>query len=120
MVGLLRELVEEVRELKKAVRGMSGLGVQIYQQSAKLVWLGERQSYLAEKALRGSGSRLEAGGSGIGEVRKDKGKGKGSEVDETMKSDGGSDSGGGSEEDSEKEGCMGFGNGLGYGKVDRR
>jgi hypothetical protein len=99
MVGLLRELVEEVRELKKAIRGVYGLGAQIYQQNVKLVWLGEHQSYLAEKALKGSGSGSEAGESGIGETRKDKGKGKASEVvDETMKSDGGSDL----EEDSER------------------
>jgi hypothetical protein len=50
MVGLLRELVEEVRELRKITRGVSGLGVQIYRQNAKLVRLGEWQSYLAEKA----------------------------------------------------------------------
>jgi hypothetical protein len=90
MVGLLRELVEEVRELTK----VSGLGVQIYQQNAKLVQLGERQSYLAERALkRGSGSGSGAEESGIEEVRKDKGKGKAkvTEKDETMKSDGGSD-----------------------------
>jgi hypothetical protein len=31
MVGLLRELVEEVRELKKVVWGVSGLSVQLYQ-----------------------------------------------------------------------------------------
>jgi hypothetical protein len=41
MVGLLRELVEEVQELTKVTRGVSGLGVQIYQQNAKLVRLGE-------------------------------------------------------------------------------
>jgi hypothetical protein len=64
MVGLLRELVEGVRELTKVTRGVAGLGNQIYQQNAKLVRLGERQSYLAEKTLRGSGSSLEAGGSG--------------------------------------------------------
>jgi hypothetical protein len=99
MVGLLRELVEEVRELKKITQGVSGLGVQIYQQNAKLVRLGERQSYLAEKALKGLGLGLEAGKSGIKEMRKDKGKGKAevTEKDETMRSDGGS------EEDSEED-----------------
>jgi hypothetical protein len=57
MVVLLRDLVEGVRELVKVTRGVSGLGVQIYQQNAKLIWLRERQSYLAEKALKGgSGS----------------------------------------------------------------
>jgi hypothetical protein len=92
MVGLLRELVEEVRELKKAVRGVSGLSIQLYQQNAKLVRLGEHQSYLAEKVLKGSGSGSEAGESGSKGLSKDKGKGKGSEVvDETMKSDGGSE-----------------------------
>jgi hypothetical protein len=103
MVGHLRELVEEVRELKKITRGVSGLGVQIYQQNAKLVLLGEHQSYLAEKALKGSGLGSEAGESGIKEVRKDRGKGKAevTEKEETMRSDGGSDSD--SEEDSEKD-----------------
>jgi hypothetical protein len=90
MVGLLRELVEEVRELRKAVRGMSGLSVQLFQQNAKLVRLGECQSYLAEKALKGSGSGSEAGELGRKELRKDEGKGKASEVEETMKSDEGS------------------------------
>jgi hypothetical protein len=114
MVGLLRELVEEVRELKKITRGMSGLGVQIYQQNAKLVRLGERQSYLAEKALKwglGSGSgKSESDG-----VRRDKGKGKVSEVvEETMKSDGGSDSEGVSEKGYEGGfRCRGFGDGVG-------
>jgi hypothetical protein len=103
MVGLLRELVEGVRELTKVTRGVAGLGNQIYEQNTKLVQLGERQSYLAEKALRGSGSSSEAGGSGIGEARKDKRKGKASEVDETMKSDGDSDSEVGSEEELEKD-----------------
>jgi hypothetical protein len=57
MVGILRELVEEVRGLTKVTRGLSGLGVQLYQQNAKLIQLGERQSYLAEKAMKkGSGS----------------------------------------------------------------
>jgi hypothetical protein len=64
MVGLLRELVEEVWELKKAVRGVSELGVQMYQQSAKLVRLGECQSYLAKKALGGSGRKQGSWGSG--------------------------------------------------------
>jgi hypothetical protein len=91
MVGLLCELVEEVRELKKAIRGMSGLSVQLYQQNAKLVRLGERQSYLAEKVLKGSGSGSEARKSGSKELRKDKGKGKASEVEETTKSDRGSE-----------------------------
>jgi hypothetical protein len=102
MVGLLRELVEEFRELWKITRGVAGLGTQIYQQNAKLVRLGERQSYLAEKALKkGSGSGSEAGGSGIGEARKDKGKGNAemTKKDETMRSDGDSDS----EEDLEKD-----------------
>jgi hypothetical protein len=96
MVGLLRELVEGVRDLTKVTRGVAGLGTQIYQQNAKLVRLGERQSYLAEKALRkGSGSGSEAGEEGAAKgdsedegagTRKDKGKGKA--VDETMRSDG--------------------------------
>jgi hypothetical protein len=55
MARLLWELVEEVRELWKTTRGVSGLCVQIYQQNAKLVRLGERRSYLAEKALKGLG-----------------------------------------------------------------
>jgi hypothetical protein len=97
MVVLLRELVEGVRELTKVTRGVSGLGVQIYQQNAKLIRLGEQQSYLAEKALKGgsgSGSETEAWRSGNKEARKDKGKGKVSEgKEETMKSDGDSDSG---------------------------
>jgi hypothetical protein len=97
MVGLLRELVEEVRELKKITRGAAGLGVQIYQQSAQLVRLGERQSFLSGELLkRGSGS-----GSGKSEsegVKKDKGKGKMTEGnDETMRDDGVS----GSEEEDE-------------------
>jgi hypothetical protein len=49
MVRLLQELVEEVRELTRVTRGVSGLSVQIYQQNAKLVRLRERQSYLAER-----------------------------------------------------------------------
>jgi hypothetical protein len=99
-------LVEEVRELAKITRGVSGLGVQIYQQNAKLVQLGERQSYLAEKALkRGSGSGSGAEKSESEVVKKDKGKGKAkvTEKDETMRSDGGSDSEEDSEEDSEKD-----------------
>jgi hypothetical protein len=81
MVGLLRELVEEVRELKKISRGMSGLGVQIYQQNAKLVRLGEHQSNLAKKALkRGSGLGSGAEKSESEGVKKDEGKGKVSEV----------------------------------------
>jgi hypothetical protein len=94
MVGLLRELVEGVRELTKVTRGVAGLGVQIHQQNAKLIRLGERQSYLAEKMTRkgvsGSGSSSDAEGSGL---RRDKGKGKMTEgIDETMKSDGDSGS----------------------------
>jgi hypothetical protein len=93
MVGLLWELVEGVRELTKVTRGVAGLGTQIYQQNVKLVRLGERQSYLAEKALKGSGSGSEAGESVIREVRKDKGKGKAevTKEDETMRSDRGSE-----------------------------
>jgi hypothetical protein len=65
MVVLLRELVEGVRELTKVTGGVSGLGVQIYQQNAKLIRLGERQSYLPEKAMKkGSGSGSETGDSG--------------------------------------------------------
>jgi hypothetical protein len=45
MVGLLRELVEGVRELTKVTQGVAGLGVQIHQQNAKLIQLGERQSH---------------------------------------------------------------------------
>jgi hypothetical protein len=105
MVGLLRELVEGVRELMKVTRGVSGLGVQIYQQNAKLIWLGERQSYLAEKAMKrgsgsGSGSETEAGKSGNEGVGNDKGKGKATEEkDEAMRSDGDSDSGKEEEDD---------------------
>jgi hypothetical protein len=44
MVGLLRELVGEVREVKKAVRSVLGLMVEVFQQNAKLVRLGEHQS----------------------------------------------------------------------------
>jgi hypothetical protein len=47
--------------------------------------------YLAEQALKGSGSGSEAGKLGSKELRKDKGKVKASEVEETMKSDGGSE-----------------------------
>jgi hypothetical protein len=102
MVGLLRELVGEVREVKRALRGVSGLLVETVQQNAKLVRLGEYQSFLAEKKMK------KGSGSGSGEKsdseRKDKGKRK-EVVDETMKSGGGSDveSGG----DSESEGGSG-------------
>jgi hypothetical protein len=127
MVGLLRELVEGVRELTKVTRGVAVLGTQIYQQNAKLVRLGECQSYLAEKALKGSGSGSEAGESGIKEMRKDKGKGKAevTEKDETMRSDGGSDSDSDSKRirkrmrGGRRMPGVGFGNGFGYGKVDR-
>jgi hypothetical protein len=102
MVGLLRELVGEVREVKRAVRGVSGLTIELLQQNAKLVRLGEYQSFLAEEKLKkGSGS-----GSGSGEksesegAKRDKGKGK-EVVDETMKSDGGSDVDSGGESESE-------------------
>jgi hypothetical protein len=83
---------------------VSGLGVQIYQQNAKLVRLGERQLYLAEKALkRGSGSGSDAEKLESEGVKKDKGTGKASEgVNETMKSDGGSDSDSGSEEEDDE------------------
>jgi hypothetical protein len=77
MVGLLRELVEGVRDLKQVTRGLAGLGQQIFQQNAKLVWLGERQSYLAENARKrgsGSGSEAEKEESGDEGSRKDKGK----------------------------------------------
>jgi hypothetical protein len=97
MVGLLRELVEGVRELTKVTWGVAGLGIQIHQQNAKLIQLRERQSYLAEKALeRGSVSVSETeveeaeneGG------KRDKGKGKATKGnDETLKDDGSSDSG---------------------------
>ena len=98
MVGLLRELVGEVREVKRAIRGVSGLTIELFQQNAKLVRLGEYQSFLAEERLKkgsgsGSGEKSESEG-----AKRDKGKGK-EVVDETMKSDGGSDSE--SEEDSE-------------------
>jgi hypothetical protein len=96
MVVLLQDLVEGVRELTKVTRGMSGLGVQIYQQNMKLIRLGERQSYLAEKVLKrglGLGSETGAEESESEEVKKDKGKGKVTEEkDETMRSDGDSDS----------------------------
>jgi hypothetical protein len=94
MVVLLWELVEGVRELTKVTQGVSGLGVQIYQQKVKLIRLGERQSYLAEKAMKkglGLGSEMEAGESGNEGVKKDKGKGKVTKgKNETMRSDGGS------------------------------
>jgi hypothetical protein len=109
MVGLLRELVEGVRELTKVTRGVAGLGTQIYQENAKLVRLGERQSYLAEKALKGSGSGSEAGKSRIEEVRKDKGKGKAkvTEKDEMMRSDEVSDSDSDSEDEARLKGDVG-------------
>jgi hypothetical protein len=94
MVVLLRELVEGVQELTKVTRGVSGLRVQIYQQNAKLIRLGERQSYLAKKALKGGlglVSETEAERSGKEEAKKDKGKGKAKvteDKEETMKSDG--------------------------------
>jgi hypothetical protein len=97
MVGLLRELVEGVRDLTKVTRGVAGLGVQIHQQNAKLIRLGERQSYLAERALKkGSGSGSDEGSGS----KKDKGKGKAKvteDKEETMRSDGDSD------EDEEEE-----------------
>jgi hypothetical protein len=104
MVGFLWELVERVRELTKVTWGVSGLGVQIYQQNAKLIRLRERQSYLAEKAMKGgsgSGSETEAGETENEGARKDKGKGKMTEGnDETMKDDG--DSGSGEEENEDE------------------
>jgi hypothetical protein len=103
MVGLLRELVGEVREVKRAIRGVSGLTVELLQQNAKLVRLGEYQSFLAEERLKkgsGSGSGEKSDSEG---AKKDKGKGKESEVvDETMKSDGGSDVDSGGDSESEK------------------
>jgi hypothetical protein len=91
MVGLVRELVEEVRELTKVTRGVSGLGVQIYQQNAKLIHLGERQSYLAEKVMKkgsGSGSEMEKEELENEGSRKDKGKGKVTEgEDKTLEDD---------------------------------
>jgi hypothetical protein len=96
MVGLLRELVEGVQDLMKVTRGVAGLGTQIYQQNAKLIRLGERQSYLAEKSMKtGLGLGSEAGELGVEEVRRDKGKGKAKmteEKDEMMRSNGDSDS----------------------------
>jgi hypothetical protein len=99
MVGLLRELVEGVHDLTKVTQGLAGLRTQIFQQNAKLIQLGERQSYLAEKAMEkgtGSGSgacsETEKEESEIEGAKKDKGKltkGK----DETMKDEGDSDSG---------------------------
>jgi hypothetical protein len=114
MVGLLRELVGEVREVKRAIRGVSGLTVEMVQQNAKLVRLGEYQSFLAEEKMKkglglGSGEKSESEG-----VKKDKGKGKEKEsevVDETMKSDGDSDSESG--EDSDSGGDSESGNGSG-------
>jgi hypothetical protein len=86
-VELLWELVSGVQDLIKVTRGVSGLGVQIYQQNVKLIWLGERQSYLAEKAMKkglGLVSEMEIEG-----AKKDKGKGKATEGnDETLKDDG--------------------------------
>jgi hypothetical protein len=67
MVVILWELVEGVWELTKVTWGVSGLGVQICQQNAKLIWLGEQQPYLAEKVMKGgsgSGSEMEPGRSG--------------------------------------------------------
>jgi hypothetical protein len=99
MVGLLQELVEGVRDLTKVTRGVAGLGVQIHQQNAKLIRLGERQSYLAEKALaKGLGLGSEEG-SGL---KKDKGKGKAEvteDKEEMMRSNGDS----GSDEEEEDE-----------------
>jgi hypothetical protein len=95
MVGLLWELVGEVREVKRAIWGVSGLTVEMVQQNAKLVRLGEYQSFLAEEKMKkgsGSGSGEKSDSEG---AKKDKGKGKEKEsevVDETMKSDGDSDS----------------------------
>jgi hypothetical protein len=110
MVGLLRELVGEVREVKRVIRGVSGLTIELLQQNAKLVRLGEYQSFLAEEKLKkgsgsGSGEKSESEG-----AKRDKGKGK-EVVDETMKSDGGSgvDSG----EESESEGSSESGRGSG-------
>jgi hypothetical protein len=45
-VELLRELVSGVWDLIKVTRGVSGLGVQIYQQNAKLIRLRERQAVI--------------------------------------------------------------------------
>jgi hypothetical protein len=114
MVVLLRELVEGVRELTEVTRGVSGLQVQIYRQNAKLIWFGERQSYLAEKALKwgsgsGSGLETEAERSGKEEAKKDKGKGKvemTEEKEETMRSDRDSGSGSGEEEEEEDDARM--------------
>jgi hypothetical protein len=41
MVGLLRELVEGVRDLTKVTRGLAGLGQQMFHKNAKLIRLGE-------------------------------------------------------------------------------
>jgi hypothetical protein len=107
MVGLLRELVEGVRDLTKVTWGLAGLGTQIYQQNAKLVWLGERQSYLAEQARKegsGSGSETEKEDSENEGARKDKGKGKPiGGNDETMKSVGSS----GSDEEEDRDSGVG-------------
>jgi hypothetical protein len=104
MVELLRELVEGVRELTKVTRGVAGLGIQIHQQNAKLIWFGERQSYLAEKAMEkgsGSGSETEKEESESEGAKRDKGKRKMTEGnDETMKDDGSLDS---DEEEDERD-----------------
>jgi hypothetical protein len=103
-VELLRELVSGVRDFTKVTRGLSGLGIQIYQQNTKLIRLGERQSYLAGKAMKkgsGSGSETEAEGMENEEAKKDMGKGKMTEGnDETLKDDGSLDSG---EEEEERD-----------------
>jgi hypothetical protein len=63
MVGLLRELVEGVRDLMKVTPGLAGIGQQMFQQNTTLIRLGERQAYLAEQARgdasSGSGSGTE-------------------------------------------------------------
>jgi hypothetical protein len=113
MVGLLWELVEEVRELTKVTRGLSGLRVQMYQQNAKLIRLGERQSYLAEISMKkgsGSGLETEEEESESEGAEKDKGKGKASEGnDETLKDDGSSDSG---DEEEDRDSGVGADDGM--------
>jgi hypothetical protein len=93
-VELLRELVSGVQDLTKVTQGLAGLGIQIFQQNAKLIRLEERQAYWAEKAMKegsGSGSEMEAEEMESEGAEIDKGKGKGKvaeDKDETLKDNG--------------------------------
>jgi hypothetical protein len=103
-VELLWELVSGVRDLTKVTQGLAALGIQIFQQNAKLIRLGERQSYLAEKAMKkglGLGSETEAEETESEGAKKDKGKGKRTKGnDETLNDDGSSGLG---EEEEERD-----------------